>query len=145
MWPLSVESSCPILLCHHQSQFGTHLSPAENQNKICLFSVVQFTNWWLTDLSSSFSSAILPSFNEASIPVSSHNPVIQSGSIHKPDGIFCINPQVKPWKTIQDVSIRWIIKNVPTYSTKQKPHGVLVNLSSPMMILLTSPHLPNNS
>lgn len=47
--------------------------------------------------------------------------------------------------TIQDVSTRWIIKKAPTYSTKQKPHGVLVNLSSPMMILLTSPHLPNNS
>ena len=31
------------------------------------------------------------------------------------------------------------------YSTKQNPHGVFFTLSSPIMILLMSPHLPNNS
>lgn len=31
------------------------------------------------------------------------------------------------------------------YSTKQKPQAVFLTLSRPMMILLTSPHLANNS
>jgi hypothetical protein len=53
-------------------------------------------------------------------------------------------------KTLKD-NFKWLNTTLlldlvaMTYSTKQNPQGVLVNLSNPMMILLTSPHFPNNS
>ena len=47
-------------------------------------------------LSSCFSSAVLPTFDETGIPVCPDNPVVQPGPIDVPDGIFPVATIVIP-------------------------------------------------
>ncbi len=118
-----------------------------------------------THLSPRLASPILPSFLEACVPVCTDDSVIESRPIDVSHGSFSVLSSVIPVQheitrcfsfrgtTTGTVPKRnfWICSlvlvkgTIRTYSTKQKPQGVFLNLSSPIITLLTSPQRENNS
>lgn len=143
MWPPSAESFCPILLCHHQSQFGIHPSPAK-RNELVDINKFELTKCWpvlqfcLCHIAFLQWSQHPSQFSQFCRPVLFHSQTWWHFLNHSSS------------KTLKD-NFKWLNTTLlldlvaMTYSTKQNPQGVLVNLSNPMMILLTSPHFPNNS